>query len=617
MKISSHTIYLSLELFGIVPTPKIASQVDDDRQRQVLKQGLYITTEALPLASVIVDYYTDSTLDHNQLNSTFYKSFQTVVSKSDKERLLDQCLHYLTTYGTNFESEYVYIPTDKLSFPSVKAEKMQLRVVTAQKVSVIIERCLKLLYADVALKETTIDSILALLDGLHFKFQPPHLSLIKNKEALVTIITKTGLYPSQPKEFLRLLCFLATGKALVINNTFTSKEIITANISVATHIESYGIKKAASTFYRHKTLWLAFKKSHTDNINIVNRMRKLAPYCHRPQNKNVLANLTTTAYKKAVVKKALSESTAYKKASALQAVLLKVNKVNDYLYRVRNGKSYAKEHSVVVNQTMHNRFQKYAKWIKKSLVKQLRTKVEGKVVAYPSHIDYALPTSEKNYLGNYPAGTIIQAKQHLAVGVYWENNWGANDLDLSYIGRTKIGWNSQWHNECIVYSGDMTNANYGASEVLRINKQLIEPALLILNIYTAHSKNCKFRLSIGTPPAIKRNYTMAANEIIIQGDSQMYSRQQVLGFMMPPQESSNVTSFVLINTGLGNLQVSNVDEPHIKTAIKALYQSCQHQVRWRELLLLAGATLTDNANEADVDLLPTALQKDTLLQLLT
>ena len=66
--------------------------------------------------------------------------------------------------------------------------------------------------------------------------------------------------------------------------------------------------------------------------------------------------------------------------------------------------------------------------------------------------------------------------EKLAAGIYWEDKWGANDLDLSGLNISgKIGWNSDYYNEnrSIIYSGDLTEAANGAVEYLHINNNYL------------------------------------------------------------------------------------------------------------------------------------------------
>lgn len=66
------------------------------------------------LKTKIVDY-----------NSTFYKTFNDVISKTRFELLCDQLLHYITTYGTDFNYGNGYVPNDgniniQSTFKSIK-----------------------------------------------------------------------------------------------------------------------------------------------------------------------------------------------------------------------------------------------------------------------------------------------------------------------------------------------------------------------------------------------------------------------------------------------------------------------------------------------------------------
>ena len=52
-------------------------------------------------------------------NSTFYKNWNDVTSKSRFQLFLDQIMHYASTYGTDFTGE-VYLPEGEIILPDLK-----------------------------------------------------------------------------------------------------------------------------------------------------------------------------------------------------------------------------------------------------------------------------------------------------------------------------------------------------------------------------------------------------------------------------------------------------------------------------------------------------------------
>jgi hypothetical protein len=54
---------------------------------------------------------------------------------------------------------------------------------------------------------------------------------------------------------------------------------------------------------------------------------------------------------------------------------------------------------------------------------KLKYDLSGKKFYFPENVEFALPTSEKMFVGNIPTGTRFYGEQ-LAVGIYWEDAWG-------------------------------------------------------------------------------------------------------------------------------------------------------------------------------------------------
>jgi len=105
------------------------------------------------------------------------------------------------------------------------------------------------------------------------------------------------------------------------------------------------------------------------------------------------------------------------------------------------------------------------------IVKKVKDNVGTNVVELPLNINLVCPTSEKSFMGEIPLYSWVDLDfEDTIIGIYWHEKDGARDLDLSYIDKSgmKIGWNTCYYNEekTFIYSGDMTTAPNGASELL-------------------------------------------------------------------------------------------------------------------------------------------------------
>jgi hypothetical protein len=102
-----------------------------------------------------------------------------------------------------------------------------------------------------------------------------------------------------------------------------------------------------------------------------------------------------------------------------------------------------------------------------------------------------MPVSGKQFLCDVPFGTKISGFN--VIGIYW-HNVGEESIDLDFSATNeiiKIGWNSEWREENIIFSGDMTDAKNGASESFYIDK----------GIYS-------FKINYFSPRTVKVDYTL-------------------------------------------------------------------------------------------------------------
>jgi hypothetical protein len=589
-------ILLSFKLFNVVP--KSSHAVNPDYIK-TLKFGFVADPYAAYALEDLIEIIKNGNLTSGQLNATFHKSWQVIQNSSREELFIHQILHYLTTYGSNFESDYVYFPAEKLEIPELT--KIPIKVVKGVTTDELIKKSLHLLTSGIALDEKTIDDLLSLLAELKYAFES--VDHIRNKEAQVKIIAQTGIFPSHPVQFLRFLVFLATKSTLLIKNLDTIAAIKKEKINISAQVNEFGLHRCAEIFNRFKPIWLAFK-SNENNKSVINEISRLSKRFHQPLSDDILNLVTSIQYADSEIIEALKKVNNFRKIRLLHALNTRLNQADAFLYRIRNGKAYAQQASQSLNQDY---YQHVFKLIYSDLLKSVN--LQGRKVSYPHNIDYSLPSSEKMFIGNFPAGTKITSL-NLVSGVYWENKWGANDLDVSalYMGG-KVGWNSAYKTEGIMYSGDITDAPDGATELLYTEGEIVGPALSMLNIYSG-KVGCKFKLIVGSAPEVSENYMLDPNELILEAETSLITYQQILGMFLPATD--NQVSFVLINSGFGNFNISN-DSAHAEIARSALYYQFAKPVSLKKFLQDAGAIFTDK--EAEIDFSPKNLKKDTFINL--
>ena len=580
----------------------------------VSEEGYVIVPGALWAKDQIIDFYTKETLDGNDLNKTFHKSWIKIKSSSRCELFIEQIIHYLSTYGSDFQDE-IYIPNEVLEVPDLKHKvvqfpedeildvsdlKLKYKVINAYTKEEMTEKCLDLLRSGIALAEETVDGLISILvDELDYEFSGEEG--IRNKEAIVKIADLYHVYPNNPVEFFRYVIYKTTDTTLLIKSKDLIDLIKEGSYNPTKVFKEYGLERLAQIFNRFKPLFLAYKNRSPKTIN---KISKLSKKYHEPLVTNPLNEVTQRKLSQDDMRW-LNNATPFALFKALFACYSRREGQNSFLYRIRNGKSWAKENKIRkdINKVNYDIILRYLK--EKYPMKNIK-------VFLPKNVEYALPTSEKMFVGNIPTGTRFSGKK-MAVGIYWEDKWGARDLDLSGLNiGGKIGWNASYGEGSghLMYSGDITSAPNGAVEYLYANKGLSEPTLVLNNVfYGEHDSG--YKIIVGKGDNINRNYMMDPNKLFAEVKCNSVQKQTVLGIFIPTEKGQ---SFVLLNFGAGQSHVSG-NSVTTNIATKALYQQWNEPLTFRTLIEELGAKIVSEVKEADVDLSLDSLEKDSFIKL--
>lgn len=610
---------------GVSKTLKLFNAVVEkasNAKPYISESGFIIAPNALWAKDSIIAILKKETLNGNDLNKTFHKSWAKVKNSSKYELYVEQINHYMSTYGSHFQ-EAIYIPEEVLNVPNVK---LVYKVIKGYSVDEMQQKCLSMLQSGIALKEETIDNlIMVLVDELDYTFTGKEN--IRNKEAIIKLAEYYNIYPENPVEFFRYIIYRATDTTLLIKNNALIESIKASSYNPTQAFKQFGLEKLAEIFYRFKPLFLAFKNKAPKTIN---KISKLSKTHHKPLVSNPL-NDVTNAFLTDKDVYWLDNATPFALFKALSACYTRKQGQDAFLYRIRNGKSWVKSDGVsatsrnnmLFNLLKKNKAGKHKKVILENtvfkenyqfLINYLKQRFDlsGKRLFFPEDITYALPTSEKMYVGNIPTGTCFYGKK-LAVGIYWENAWGANDLDLSGLNIAgKVGWNATYNQQegNLMYSGDITSAPKGAVEYLYANKGLNVPTLVQNNVYSGTS-DCSYKIVIGKGDKVSRDYMMNPNNLFADIKCESVQQQTILGMLIPKK---NKQCFVLLNFGAGHARVSGNSEIS-NVATKALYQQWNEPLSFDTLVRTLGAEITDYKDEADFDFSIENLEKDSFLKL--
>jgi len=558
-------------------------------------EGFIIECDALWAKKEIISYYKREKLNGNDLNKTFHKSWQKIKESSRIELLIEQINHYISTYGSDFQNE-IYIPKEVLNVPDLKLSFKVIKVYTQEEMQ---EKCLSLLKSGIALKEETIDDLLYILHTeLEYDFTGKEN--IRNKEAVIKIADRYDIYPENPVEFFRYVIYKTTRTMLLIKSNDLIDDIKKSKFNPTYLFENFGLEKMAEIFNRFKPLFLAYKNRAPKTINKISKLSKIH---HHPLISNPLNNATNILLENSDLHW-LENATPFALFKALSACYSRMYGQNTFVYRIRNGKSWTKRGTATsVNELNYDFILNYLK---------SKYNLSEKKFYFPKDVAFGLPTSEKMFVGNIPTGTRFYGER-LAIGIYWEDSWGANDLDLSGLNIAgKIGWNAAYSqdNGQLMYSGDMTSAPNGAVEYLYANKYLNTPTLVMNSVFSGDS-NCGYKIVIGKGDDISYDYMMNPNNLFAETKCNSVQKQTILGMLLPKDGKQ---CFVLLNFGAGNSHVSGTSEVS-SMATNALYQQWYESISFNHLIEKLGAIITSEKEEADFDFSLETLEKDSFTKI--
>ena len=615
------------------------------------------------LTKLVTDIYG---LSAENLNQSFHKSWAKIKNTSMEQLVVEQLAHYLTTYGKQTpieyieekqeqwmvdelamkiselddldvgkvlskDPDYIYIPKEELNIPEL-TEDLKLVIIKGYTKEELKVKVMDLLASGIALKEETITDLVEVLNYVGIKEE--ELSQIKNKEVRVILYGRLQQVPSNPTEFLRFLIFSITNKTLLIKSPAVIAEIkekdnIISGILLDKYQKLHGLEKLAEIFYRFKPLWLCFRGG-ISNRKIINKIRRLARTYHKPMPRDYLNSVTgilrgkkawSTSIMEENLKGALVNATAFRKIRLAYALNFRAGNPSSILYRVRNGKSWATnfefEHK--------DNIQPVLNMVLDSIVEDIKPNVEGKSIYIPSYINYALPATEKMFTGNFPTGTYVEMNKDMIFGIHWSNvNKKMIDLDLSTISMNgKIGWDADYRNEAanILFSGDITNAPNGATELFYVARQFKSAHILMVNYYNYEPEiEVPFKIMVAQETAknFGENYMIDPNNVMAITNSSIKVKQKILGLVVT---TLNGCRFYFTETGLGQA-ISSSDNDYVAYARQYLFDYYENSIMLEELLVEAGAMITRGPEISpgvvcDIDLSPEAIEKDTIINLLT
>ena len=600
-----------LKLFkSVVVKHKARTTEKEYDESDLIKQGILIDPiifDNLSLAEA--KEITDDAIslfgaNSTKLNSTFWKKFSDVASMSELELRMHQLLHYMSTYGRGIVGNesttglQAYEPDFlKDANIDVQHELVYISAITNDELK---EKIKNMLTSGIALEQETNAALLRIIKIQNIKVD--FIDEIRNREFMCQLCKELGLVPSIFDEFMRYLNYLITNSTMLIvkdersyynialelrNNSFRRA---TVGNAIEFYAHKYGVEAIATGYRRYfKFFSVIHKFMAKDTRTIINRANKLSKKKKNriPRGESVLDHLENANFSLNAIKNAVAKATTFKIVKALNS--LKVDQPK--LYRVRNGKTWlAMENKIRVD------------GIKNILLDEIKSRLNwsDKVFYIPEGVDYAIPTSEKTFVGYMPYLSTFEFKgEDAIVGVAWEKECDL-DLHTRLLNGISIGYESEHKSNGVLFSGDMTHTNeYGyAAEFDHIShKDFDEPAIIDINNYR-DGEDAKIDVFVG-PDSVSTNRDqsivnqLTAKSVLFKDKMDTYDK--TLMAVLPTQDG-----FKAIFTGFNFTNVRTPTNSDLsKTLTQVLIDQAEKALSFKDLAIELGAKVVTSSKKFD------------------
>jgi len=598
--------------YGFVYGPRVVANYSEDKLiRMVKKVGKAIG------------------ITGKEANNSFHKSWGKIKDSSDQQLVFEQIVHYLTTYGFAhfgiYDQSTVYVPKEELDVPGVDLKKIRLTVIHGYTDEEMKEKTMGILRSGIALNERSIDDIIHVLGNSALTDED--VSEVRNKEVMCILCSKMDLVPSNPSEFLRYLVYRSTNSMLLIKDKATISALGSSPSIVGKLLKRYCKEHSpvalARIFNRFKPIFMAIKSA---DPSLINKISKLSKKHHVPMHPDYLNEVTAMIRQNITVseeklKDALDNANPFRKARLAQALSFRLTHPEAIVYRIRNGKQWSTKYN---GTNSDRRLHRALRLVTDSIIETAKKSVKDKTILIPEDVSYALPTTDKMFVGNVPSGSHLTIKGSLIAGVHWtnlteESNWGEGsvDLDLSFTDISgKIGWNTRFRDESrdIMFSGDMTDAPLpkGASEWITVRDDKEVCGILTLNPFRPRKAGVPYKIIVGNAPeGVRRKHIVDPNDIRFVVPTETSGSGQVFGLITSNADEKRFY-FVTMGSSSSRVSIAGRESDLQRQYLLDYYSSC---VSLENILVQAGAQIV-REGDCDVDMSLENIQKDAVITLL-
>lgn len=473
-----------------------------------------LNTSLLEKYSVITDFKPDAI--QTAAIADFYRplAVRTLFTRNERDNaslmhlLTKQILHYIETYGFNSPGLF--------GLEVEEGTIINLRNVTGITVDELSDKIRTLIYSNAPLKDALL--VKTVIKDFAVSYD---INKVANNELKVVLFDESTDSFLDGDDAVRYMVYQAVGNPLLIKSPQVIDALTHKKVSTA-FLERHE-RVLAKVFNRHKRLIIAAKS--TQNKTAVNRIARLSKSLHVPVREPLGKRIFSEGYAGKITLDALAKVSVRDKFKVLNLIEYKRMGNTEDAFVIRNGKIHIEPGRGGKNNPA--KLDSLKSMILNSLKNDLGN-LSGKRILLDSQVDYGLPISRKQAIGNLPFGTAVAVTGgKLSAGIYWENDWGARDLDLSTIDNSgnRTGWGSYSgysKTNPVTFSGDITSAHNGAMEFM--TSEGVDYGLFV-NIFSG-SPGSKFELVVG-----RDGKDRWITNTVIREKSSLDSRGNVIGFV--------------------------------------------------------------------------------------
>lgn len=472
-------------------------------------------------------------------------------NSSPEQLITKQILHYIETYG--LESPGLF------NLEVNKGKIASIAFIKAVTLAQLTEKVMALIKGNRPIKD--IKPVVEVICEYKIKY---NINEVANNELRVALYDGKTPFASGD-DAARYICFKATQDAMLIK----SRDVVSKVKEYATcgylndFLEKH-ILPLAQVFNRHKKLIMACKNNNT--ASLINKISRMSKTHHIPIHESISKHFIASAIAGDVSLHALTDISLRDKFKYLNLIEFKLLNKDYDAFNIRNGKVWTEMGRPLLQSDD-------LMAIKTAVLQSIGESLlflKRKKILLDKSVEYGLPISRKQALGNLPFGTKVCSsddKKELSAGVYWRNEWGSEnrriDLDLTAIDDNgeRTGWggsNGYGSGTGITYSGDMTDAHDGATEFMVINPQNRNRYGLMVNIYSGPDK-VGTEIVVGYPSA-----KIWLNKTLIRERIDLISKQTLIGFLKDD-------AFIVYSGRLSNSRVTHGKHPVIDKGLGKLW----------------------------------------------